>query len=976
MQLQKRTPLWLSLSLAFFALSAGQSALAQGAAKADEAKASDAEEEELEQVVVTGSRIPRIGFVAPTPVTSITKDDIKKSGAVTIGDLLNELPALGSTFSLSNSSRFIGTVGLNLLDLRRLGSARTLVLVNGRRHVGSSAGSTSVDVNTIPVEWIERVDVITGGASAIYGADAVSGVVNFILKKSFEGSEVRAQTGKADDSKFQRSFASFTTGADFADDRGSVGISMELSTQNLLERTDREATRTQYSLLGNPSGPPDTILTENAGSYALTNGGVFSLGGVRYVFDNGNFRTQNLGGAPGTATRDDIRQRCAGSNCDYLDTGAVAGLQPASDRFSFNMASNFKMTDSDELYFEGKFVRTNNEFFGQPAFDNGARAVRIFKDNAYLPAPLVALMTTNNVQFITVSRFNVDAGRRGEDVDRNLARGVLGITGDFAEKWTYDASFVYGELNEARKNVNNRINARYYASIDAVRNASGQIVCRTTVDPTATIPINTSNATRVIVPDFARNGCVPTSILGNGAVNPAAAAWFNSTALSTSSLSQLVASASVTTSDLLELPAGGLGFSAGLEHRKEKSSQDTDALSAAGLTFLNAIPNQVGEYDVNEAFVEFSAPLLSGAPFADSLILDAATRYADYSTIGSTLSSKLGLDWTINEQLRIRTTYARAVRAPNIGELFDPQTENFFAINDPCSSQNLRNAPNPALRAANCVALGVPAGFISRDTATRRGLSGGNPDLAEESGTTYTLGFIYNPSFIENLSVSVDAWDITIDDVISSVTGQQTADRCVDGQSTSNEFCNRLTRDAVTREIVFVRAVSQNLQKLEASGIDVEFGYRMELFGNPFKARVVTTFLDKNRSFPFQNEPATFVENRGVIGDPKWLGNINLDYSIGKFDLSWETRYVDDQKRVTQESFRANPNQQSPIYTGDAIYTDLQLNYNFMEGLKGYIGIDNVFAEPLPVGLFGDTNGGAIFDNLGRQYYGGVTYKF
>ena len=978
MQLKKRTPMWLSLSLAILTLSSAQNVFAQTDSTPSASDEKEAEKKDtLGTVVVTGSRIPRIGFVTPTPVTSISKEDIRASGAVTIGDLLNDSPQLGSTFSLGNSARFIGTVGLNLLDLRRLGTDRTLVLVNGRRHVGASSGSTSVDVNTIPVEWIERVDIITGGASAVYGADAVSGVVNFILKESFEGFEVRAQTGKADDSNFTRSFGSMTAGSDFADSRGSIGISLEVSNQSLLDRTDREATRTQYTGIGIPGGPSSNVLlTPNGGGYALSSAGNFTVAGRRYIFDNGNFRLQRLGGdVAGTPTRDDVRQRCAGPNCDYLDTGAVALLQPDSDRFSFNTAANFQLNDAHKAYFEGKYVKTENQSFGQPAFDNGARAVRIFKDNAYLPTELVSLMTANNLSFITVSRFNVDAGRRGEEVTRETARGVMGITGDFADVWTYDASFNYGALTESRANVNNRINARYYASIDAVRNPAGQIVCRATIDPLATIPTNLSNATRVPVPDFARTGCVPTSILGNGAINPAAAAFFNARSLSATDITQLVGSASVTTSELAEWYAGYIGFSAGIEHRKETSSQKTDALSAAGLTFLNAIPNQNGEYDVNEAFAEFSVPVLTDAPFAQSVIVDAALRYADYNTVGGTLSNKLGIDWTFNDQLRARATYAKALRAPNIGELFDPQIENFFAINDPCSAQNLGNAPNVELRRANCTTV-AGAGFVSRDTATRRGVSGGNPNLKEETGKTYTLGFVYNPSFVDSLSLSVDYWNIEITDVIGSVSGQQTADRCVDGANTNNEFCRSLTRDPVTREIIFVQAVTQNLQKREAQGIDLEVGYKFDLYDRPFTTRFISTYLRRNRLFAFQNEPGVLEENRGVLGDPKWLANLSLGYQVADFNLSWETRYVGDQKRVSTESFRSNPLQQDPIFTGDALYTDLQVKWIPSAEYSVYLGIDNAFNQPLPVALFGDGGGSAIFENLGRQYYLGATYKF
>src|SRR5690606_22072426 len=229
--------------------------LAAGAAPAF-AQEADTDTTNLDRISVTGSRIARTGFVTPSPVTAITAEEIRATGATNIGDLMTRLPALTPTYTLGNSTRFIGTAGVGLMDLRGMGTSRTLVLVNGRRHVGATSGSTSVDVNTIPVEWIERVEVITGGASAVYGADAVAGVVNFSMKKSFDGAELRGQTGIADEGGFNRSFVSFSTGTDFANGRGNAAIALEYSKQDRFVRTDR-AIGTEYLVsVPNPAYDP------------------------------------------------------------------------------------------------------------------------------------------------------------------------------------------------------------------------------------------------------------------------------------------------------------------------------------------------------------------------------------------------------------------------------------------------------------------------------------------------------------------------------------------------------------------------------------------------------------------------------------------------------------------------------------------------------------------------------------------------
>lgn len=928
----------------------------------------------LERITVTGSRIPRTGFVTPAPVTSLTAEDISTTGAVTIGDLLNQLPALGTTFSLPNSSRFIGTVGLGMLDLRRMGTNRTLVLVNGRRHVGSSAGSSAVDVNTIPVEWIERVEILTGGASSIYGADAVTGVVNFILKRSMDGFEVRGQTGVSDEGGFNRSFGSFSAGSDFAGGRGNFAFSLEASTQDSMEFSDRRIGRTQYALiLSDPADPTSTrLLAPNAGSYTFFDGGGFIVGGQRYVFDpDGSFRERNLGS---------FRDGAACQDCDYLDTASVAQLQPGFDRVSFNTIANFDLSDRHSLYFEGKYARTDSDFLSQPAFASPF-PYRIARDNAYLTPELAAFMDDNGLSSIDVARFDVDAGRRGEDVTRETSRFVLGVEGLIGETWQYDISANHGRMAERRTNLNNRINDRWSASIDAVFDDDGNIVCRATRDgmfinqqrptrPDGSVPLEA-------VPDFARAGCVPTSIFGAGAVNAEARDFFNASSESSTILSQTVLSAGLSQPELFELPAGLVGFATGVEYRRERSQQNTDALSAAGLTFLNAIPSRGGEYDVREAYAEVNVPLLSGLPAVDQLDFTAAGRMADYSTIGSAFSWSAGLDWKAHEDLRVRSSYATAIRAPNIAELFNPQTENFANFRDPCSVDIIPSAPDADRRRANCAALGLPADFFAPPSSSFRGRSGGNPDLREEEAKTFTFGFVYTPGWLDGFGLTADFWDIELTDAIGSTSAALTASRCVDSPSgIDNEFCRRIQRDPDTGQIVFWEATSQNLQKLTARGVDLELAYSWEAFNGRFDARLLGTYLMERRFFAFQEDPDEFVENRGTLGDPRRQAMLNLGYAAGPYSMSWKMRFIDDMLRVSNESFAANPDSQHPIKTGSVTYSDLQLRYRFGGSLELYLGIDNVFDKDPPVGLFGNGEGSALYDNIGRYSYLGFNYRF
>ena len=981
---------------------------------------------ELDKVTVTGSRIARTGFVTSSPVTAISAEEIRSSGALNIGDLMNKMPQLVPSYSLGNSTRFIGTAGLGLMDLRGMGTSRTLVLVNGRRHVGASPGSTAVDVNTIPVEWVERVEVITGGASAVYGADAVAGVVNFIMKKDFEGFELRGQTGMADEGGFNRSFVSFSGGSSFADGRGTAAVAMEYSTQERFNRGDRAIGREYLVSVPNPNfdrtkppseSNPQTVLSGPGGNHSISYGGTTDLGRVvynaagttrtipfaastRYVFNpDGSIRRNRYDGTIVSATS------C--TNCDFADLNAVADLQPAFDRFSFNTVVNFDLNDNHRLFLEGKYSKTESNFYGQPSFDS---SLRIRRDNAFISPELGALMDARIVQLgngttrsittdpnnresdLVMGRFHVDAGQRGELVERQTSRVVAGIEGLFGDNWSYEASANFGQTTIARQNLNNRINDRFHAGLDAVINpATGDIVCRVSLDPNA---INPNTGARYNL-GLSGSGCIPFSVFGHGAISPEAAAWFNTTALNSSKLQQSVYSASVANGSLFSLPAGDMGIAFGIEHREEKSKENTDPLAALGLTFLNAIASRGGDYNVTEVFAETTIPLLADLPGVNRLALDLAGRYSDYNTIGETTTWNVGLDWTIIPSLRFRGTVAKAVRAPSIGELFNPQSQNFASIADPCNtlvtnSNRPSTAKDPALRAANCAALGIPADWVDTYSANRPGLSGGNPDLKPESAESVSLGFVWQPEFIEGFGMSVDYWRVTLDDAIGSVTAQTNATRCVDSPGgINNVFCNAIQRapsggytapngNAFPAYSIYNwSALGENLAKSRRVGVDLEMDYRFDMAGGATTLRFVGTRMIQSREWAFQDFPEEFTEWVTSVTDPRWRAQFSTGYKIGGFRASWDMTYVDGNLRVSPASYNSNPGQASPVRNGSYTYHNLQLGYTIPDTkMDFYLGVDNVFDKNPPRNYFGADVGSAYYDNIGRFMYMGATYKF
>jgi iron complex outermembrane recepter protein len=924
----------------------------------------------LETVSVTGTHISNPNVVSPTPIAVISAEELKATGAVNLGDVLTQLPQLSTSFTMGNSTQYIGTAGLGLQDLRNLGPDRTLVLVNGRRFIGSSAGSTAVDVNLIPVEWVERVEIITGGASAVYGADAVTGVVNFILKKNYQGATLHAQYGASQHGGFSPRDIAFTAGTNFADHRGNVAISIEHSEQDALAFPDRFGHKA-YATILTPNGLTDSALFSNAGSYTTTSNGTFYLGdsptdiGNRYVFNpDGSVRQQRFGGIY------DATGRC--QDCDRLDANQVAQLQPKYARTSISSVASFDISPEQRLYFEGTYSHVGVKQLSQPEFGT----YTITRDNAYITPSLAALMDANGLDSIDVNRFDVDAGLRGEATTRNTTRVVFGASGVITGDWEYDASVNYGYTDETRYNLNNRIIDRFNASIDAVRDGSGNIVCRSTLDPQSINPTSGD-----ILNPIALGGCVPTSIFGNGAINPAAAQWFNTFTATRSHLTQFVGGGTVTNNNLFQMPfdAGAASLAAGVEFRRESSRQLTDPLDSDGLTFLNAIPSSGGAYNVKEGYIETALPLLSDRPFAKNITFDAAVRFSDYSTIGHTRAWRWGLDWAIDDNVRLRGTMSSAVRAPNIGELYSGQSENFFSVTDPCSAQQITTAPNQAVRAANCQALGIPAGWNSSNSATIRGVSGSNPDLRPEVGKTWTAGIVLTPQFLDGFGLTLDYWNIRLTDAISAPSGQDVANQCVDAPGgIDNVYCGDALRDPITYELTYIKSVNQNVSALSTSGVDVGAYYSRDIGTGKLRLNLSATKVIAYTEHPFQDDPSVAFQDNGTLGFPKWKATLNTNYSLKNWVFEWQTRYFSPMLRVgNQESYHSNPLQTTPIRAGAGFFNDVRASYTIKDsGLQIYAGITNVFDRNPPVNLFGTGFGSALYDTLGRSYYAGFNYKF
>jgi iron complex outermembrane receptor protein len=743
----------------------------------------------VEEVVVTGTRLRLPDFVSPNPVSSVTSEAIERSGITNVTELMQNYPALiGSTGSqnLANAGDR-GSVGLNLLNLRNLGVDRTLVLVDGRRHVAGTPGSAAVDTNSIPVVLIDRVEVLTGGASAVYGADGVSGVVNFITKQKYEGIEARAQYGWSDDGGGENSFVSILAGRNFLGERANVTVAFEYSNTEPLDPSDRSYTRpgNREVLVENPANFPqadpnfdpapwgtfDNVFARNVryidsavGGGVYTNLNATSLSGVSFYGDGSPWRDGLYAGGftmiGGSGTQLDLFQ---------------TELLPGIERWTLDAAFKFDMTAHHRFFADVKYVKAKTKFTSQPTFDYG---IFISPDNPYMPDSIRAdalseggLMTPEGAEAfglpepgVLVARDSFDLGNIIRDVERETFRTVIGFEGDLSSSVAYNVSYVYGQTKEDNTELNNRNNERWFAAIDAVRDpTSGQIVCRSTLDPTA-IPYGDLFG-RTTDPDSwgttftpgPNSGCVPVNIFGENTVSPEARAWITGAARSSAKIEQHVVSAYISgdSSQAFELPAGPVSFVLGAEYRKEISNATPSQEELLGaqlgydITWLGQGAITDGEFDVAELYTELNVPVLRDQPFAKSLDLNLAYRFSDYSTSGVTDTWSVGGQWRLNDDLMLRATRARAVRAPNISELFLPQVQTFKQITDPCETDNVQ--AGTSFRVANCTAaLGfnpLEQEFIDTTSSSTEGIVGGNRELKPEKGDTETFGFVLTPRF-------------------------------------------------------------------------------------------------------------------------------------------------------------------------------------------------------------------------------------
>lgn len=992
-------------------------------AAAQPAAAQPADDANAPDVVVTGSRIRRPSLDSPVPVTTIQGEEFFHTASTSVGDVLNELPALTSTFSQSNSTRFLGTAGLSLLDLRGLGTQRTLVLVNGRRHVAGDIlnEASSPDVNTIPTDLIERVDVVTGGDSAVYGSDAIAGVVNFVLKDHYNGLQVRGQSGVSQYGDAPNSFASLLAGKNFADGRGNIAVNLEYAHQGALYADDRASYRTTSGFVQvrgastATAANPERIFVNDIRSATYSNGGTFlgnNCGGYycSYHFQPDGTLVSTTGTRIGLAPFGSF----VGGNGDNFRDGTQLGIMPIQNRYSANLIGHFEISPAFEPFVEAKFVRT--DVLGSasgPFFFNGGVTgddrETFYTDNPYLSAQARTFLTNyygvapNAHQNFYFDENATSLTNRQESIRRDTYRIVGGVRGKFGDGWSYEVSGNYGQFNETNKILGNVNLQRFLLAIDAVDQgkfttgvANGHIVCRATVDPSARIPYtagggNPAFAQAQLAADVA--ACQPVNLFGAGNVSDAARAYLLQDSIAKGKITQFVLNGFVTgdSGKWFSLPGGPVGISIGAEYRRETASYAEDDFTKNALTFYNAIPDFIApSFEVKEVFGEIRLPILKDVPFFHELTVSGAGRYADYKgSTGSVWAYNANVEWAPVRDLRFRGNYSRAVRAPNLVDLYTPLGQNYSLVVDPCSA----DTRSPGLVTTNCAAAGVSPTFVHDYKNSLGFLSGGNPNLHAETSDSYTLGFVFQPRWVPGLSLTVDWFNIQVNQAIESLSAQAVLNACYSQPTINNQYCALFQRAGAgggprgeaPGQILenSLQVVPLNYAKLRVRGIDAELAYQHNLGFVNLNTRLIYTHNFRNDDYLSATNANFRTQNLGTLGFPYDEFTWNIGLNKGPFTLDYKVRFIGKQY-VAPYAATHSVNGQAPtdpFYSDIAYYPnvfihdvrfqmDVNKKYNF------YVGVDNLFDKLPPLGTTGAGFGSAIYDNVGRSFYAGFVAKF
>ncbi|HKE93944.1 MAG TPA: TonB-dependent receptor, partial [Povalibacter sp.] len=964
------------------------------------------------EVVVTGSRIHRQDFEASSPVLTVSSDAFKLSGETQVETVLNSLPQLVPAITTTSNNPSNG--GQANVDLRGLGSTRTLVLMDGARLPPSNVNGV-VDLNTVPSALIESVEILTGGASSTYGSDAIAGVVNIRTKRNFDGIEVSLQHNMTSENDGQTSLAEATAGTNFAGGRGNAVLSLAYDRREEVLAGDRPFGVVARGPTLAPSGsgtipggridwgtnqPSAAAMNQVFAAYGAAAGAVTRATPVGFNPDHSLFSI-GIANNPADVVHYLGDTSDPGFNPDVYsyNFGPVNYLQLPLERRQAAIMGHFEMTPGTEVYTRLMYTKyhADQQLAATPVTCSGAALGCVIPINAATRAIMTPELLTlvdsrntpgGNLNFTTRT---TEVGPRAQENDYDVMQGLLGFRGDFTvrgDTWHWDVFGSMGRSDGTSLQDGNVSRSRLQAALN---------------NPTV----------------YAADGCNSFNPYGEGNITPECADAIGILASNELVFKQTNFVGSLTGS-LLKLPAGGLDFAVGAEYREESADFKPDqALATGDVVGFNAQQPVEGKIKVTEPFAELSVPLLADKPGANYLGLELGYRYSDYNIAGAHSTYKAALQWKPFESVQVRGSYNRAIRAPNIQDLFLPRQENFAQYTDPCNvtsafrygtggvpggTGGATDGPNPAAVEALCVAQGIPQSSISafqQLNSQARAFVGGNLELVPEEADTYTLGVTWQSNassdWLHSLSTSVDYFRYDIENVITSLTASSILGRCFNQLGTNPDYdpnfgsCQLFTRNPNNFAVTDVVTTQLNLSARKVDGIDLNFDWSVPLSvvglenGGDLGFKLLVTRLLSWEQQETIEDP--FLDRAGTIGQtvasayPEWKGVLSTTYSWGPLQFRYNLRYISGMDVVNNDALLTPSTSAVPV-VDTYLYHDFTGKWNINDMFGVTLGVTNIGDKQPPVyttnaqaGIQSNTDP-STYDVLGRRYFLNLTAKF
>lgn len=920
------------LAIAFGAASATAFTASVNAAEEDVA-------EKVERIEVTGSRIKRADLEGANPVTVLDKVDIERFGLTSIGDVLQNLPAAGSAINTNSNNGGDGTTTLNI---RGLGSNRTLVLVDGKRWTPGLGGS--VDLNNIPSAIIERIEVLKDGASAVYGSDAVAGVVNIITRKDFEGVHASAYLGEYASYNDGRK-ESYDIGFGASSGKGNVYVNVSYVNEKETLAGDRDISA--VPIFGTPTGFGGSSGTPNTR--------------FAWVDADGNFLNQQGDGNGG------LIPWTAASAFNFAPFNFLSTPQERTNIFAkadYELADNLRvhMTSFYNNRKSAQALAPTPLFIGTAFGDTG---YVLAANNPYNPTGVDLSTDTENNNLYLLGRRMMEAGYRQFNQNVDQFQFNAGFEGSFD---LGDRTF-YWDVGTTYADITNNELTDGLLNMGNVKTAIGDVdVCAAT------------------------DGCVPldlfggSSAIGVGSITQEMLDYITFTAQDASNTNMKNYTANIS-GDVFEVPAGMIGFAAGYEKRWQKGFDQPDAFISAGLSSGNARQPTSGRYNVEEMYLELAIPLLADVAFAKNLDLELATRYSDYSNFGDTTNSKVGLKWRVNEDVMLRATFSESFRAPSISELFLGNSDSFQQLIDPCEGGAVANPDKPGC-------AGIPAGYVQPNPQIRTTV-GGNENLLAEEGESKTYGIVYNPSWLDGLSMTFDVFDVEVTGAVSTVGAQNILDACAE---TGVTLCSLIERNSSGGVVELFNGLV-NLGGESTKGFDGNVAYRFDTEYGSFITRWDFSYVDERSVLivdPVSGTSQT-INNAGRAFDrdviPRVRSNLSLDWANGDWAASYLVRFIKGTTETCNFGNSAAQNAQEQLLCsipsetvggasfnrlGSMAYHDVSGSYQVTENMRVTLGVNNLFdTDPrVSYSTFANSFDPSMYEIPGRFVYGRISLEF